>query len=513
MSTNSFVPDVSFLQQREQQQDKQHIRPQDEESQRIGVKAGPGLLPSCSESAEGLYCQSSVTAPNGATANGRDADRRGSATPVSSASKSSQSVHQSTNTPPNTDSPDVGSQHIPNPLPQQQQQQQQSNQAPASENPADRPNIYQGGQSQQTTLATHVPHSTPTGSAALPSNGRSSSTVAANPTTTAVPTAVPTTKGKYSLNDFQLIQTLGTGSFGRVHLVCSVHNGRYYAMKVFRKSHVVKAKQIEHTNDERRILAMCRHPFITRMWGTFQDCKSIFIIMDYIEGGELFSLLRKSKIFPNQVAKFYSAEVLLALEYLHSKNIIYRDLKPENILISRSGHIKLADFGFAKQVETTTYTLCGTPDYIAPEIIAVQPYTKAVDWWSFGILIYEMIAGTTPFYDPSPMKTYENITKCQVVYPNHFQMDVIDLLHGLITKDITFRLGNLKNGVDDIKNHPWFNEVIWENLLQGNIETPYEPNIPAGVGDASQFEKYPEDRYDYGISNVPDEYGHFFPDF
>lgn len=323
----------------------------------------------------------------------------------------------------------------------------------------------------------------------------------------------PVTKGKYSLKDFKLIQTLGTGSFGRVHLVRSVHNNRFYAMKVFRKSHVVKAKQIEHTNDERRILSVCRHPFITRMWGTFQDCKSIFIIMDYIEGGELFSLLRKSKVFPNQVAKFYSAEVLLALEYLHSKNIIYRDLKPENILISRSGHIKLADFGFAKQVETTTYTLCGTPDYIAPEIITVQPYTKAVDWWSFGILIYEMIAGTTPFYDPLPMKTYENITKCDVIYPNHFQLDVIDLLQGLITKDVTYRLGNLKNGVQDIKNHPWFSEVIWENLLQGNIETPYEPNIPPGVGDASQFEKYPEAVYDYGIYGIPDVYGHLFPDF
>ncbi|TID29344.1 hypothetical protein CANINC_002027 [Pichia inconspicua] len=323
----------------------------------------------------------------------------------------------------------------------------------------------------------------------------------------------PVTKGKYSLKDFTLIQTLGTGSFGRVHLVCSIHNGRYYAMKVFRKSHVVRAKQVEHANDERKILSICRHPFITRMWGTFQDCKSIFIIMDYIEGGELFSLLRKSKVFPNQVAKFYSAEVLLALEYLHSKNIIYRDLKPENILISRSGHIKLADFGFAKQVETTTYTLCGTPDYIAPEIIAVQPYTKAVDWWSFGILIYEMIAGTTPFYDPSPMKTYENITKAEVIYPNHFQMDVIDLLKGLINKDVTYRLGNLKNGVQDIKNHPWFSEVIWENLIQGNIETPYEPNIPPGVGDASQFEKYPEDNYDYGISGIKDEYGHLFPDF
>lgn len=321
------------------------------------------------------------------------------------------------------------------------------------------------------------------------------------------------TRGKYSLADFEIIRTLGTGSFGRVHLVRSVHNGRYYAMKVLRKSRVVAAKQIEHTNDERRILAITHHPFITRMWGTFQDCKSVFMIMDYIEGGELFTLLRRSRTFPNQVAKFYSAEVLLALEYLHSKNIIYRDLKPENILLARSGHIKLTDFGFAKEVETNTYTLCGTPDYIAPEVIAFQPYNKAVDWWSFGILIYEMLAGRTPFYDSSPIKAYEKITRCHVHYPASFHPDAVSLLQGLIRKDVTYRLGNLKNGVNDIKDHPWFKEVVWDNLLRGNIETPYEPDIPSGVGDSSQFDVYPEAHYDYGISGIDDKYGHLFPDF
>lgn len=328
---------------------------------------------------------------------------------------------------------------------------------------------------------------------------------------TKLPTRI--TKGKYSLSDFEIIRTLGTGSFGRVHLVKSVHNSRFYAMKVFRKSRVVQAKQIEHTNDERRILAITHHPFITRMWGTFQDCKSIFMVMDYIEGGELFTLLRRSRTFPNQVAKFYSAEVLLALEYLHSKNIIYRDLKPENILLTRSGHIKLADFGFAKEVETNTYTLCGTPDYIAPEVIAFQLYNKAVDWWSFGVLIYEMLAGRTPFYDPSPIKTYEKISQCHVHYPSTFSSDAVSLLKGLIRKDVTFRLGNLKNGVDDIKKHPWYKEVVWKSLLQGSIETPYEPDIQSGVGDSSQFNTYPELIYDYGTTGEKDEYGYLFPDF
>lgn len=516
MSTNNYVPDVSFVHQQQQQQDKQPIRSSDEGARMMDSVSNVGAHHSSrcnqltNDDGENMI-QDRSAAPIENNVDFSHSSLNNGSHPNSKLQSNIQLIST-----PVANSQNLVDQQIPNQPHQgslqQQQRQQKSNAGSAListfVSTTDHSNQTQENQNRNNVPANKTPHNTPNDSLATPSDRRVTSGAATSNTP-----SVPTTKGKYSLNDFQLIQTLGTGSFGRVHLVCSVHNGRYYAMKVFRKSHVVKAKQIEHTNDERRILSMCRHPFITRMWGTFQDCKSIFIIMDYIEGGELFSLLRKSKIFPNQVAKFYSAEVLLALEYLHSKNIIYRDLKPENILISRSGHIKLADFGFAKQVETTTYTLCGTPDYIAPEIIAVQPYTKAVDWWSFGILIYEMIAGTTPFYDPSPMKTYENITKCQVVYPNHFQMDVIDLLHGLITKDVTYRLGNLKNGVEDIKNHPWFNEVIWENLLQGNIETPYEPNIPAGVGDASQFEKYPEDRYDYGISNIPDEYGYLFPDF
>ncbi|KHC41691.1 cAMP-dependent protein kinase type 3 [Candida albicans P76067] len=323
-----------------------------------------------------------------------------------------------------------------------------------------------------------------------------------------------TTKSKYTLNDFQILRTLGTGSFGRVHLTRSIHNGRFYAMKVLKKQRVVQMKQIEHTNDERRMLKLAQHPFIIRMWGTFQDCHNLFMIMDYIEGGELFSLLRKSQRFPTPVAKFYAAEVFLAIEYLHSLDIIYRDLKPENILLDKNGHIKLTDFGFAKEVQDVTYTLCGTPDYIAPEVVATKPYNKSVDWWSFGILIFEMLTGYTPFYDPTPMKTYENILNGSITYPDYLPPDILDLLQKLIVKDLTQRLGNLQGGSDDVKNHPWFKEVIWERLLSRDIETPYEPPITSGVGDTSQFDRYPEDKdLDYGISGVEDPYRDQFQDF
>lgn len=319
-------------------------------------------------------------------------------------------------------------------------------------------------------------------------------------------------KGKYSLTDFQILRTLGTGSFGRVHLVRSVHNNRYYAIKVLKKVQVVKMKQVEHTNDERRMLKLVEHPFLIRMWGTFQDSRNLFMVMDYIEGGELFSLLRKSQRFPNPVAKFYAAEVTLALEYLHSHNIIYRDLKPENILLDKNGHIKITDFGFAKEVPDVTWTLCGTPDYIAPEVVTTKPYNKSVDWWSLGILIYEMLTGYTPFYDQTPMKTYENILLGHVRYPSYLHPDAVDLLQKLITKDLTRRLGNLQGGSSDVKSHPWFSEVIWEKLLSKDIETPYEPPIQSGVGDTSLFDRYPEEELDYGVSS-PDPYSNLFTDF
>ncbi|KAL6942388.1 cAMP-dependent protein kinase catalytic subunit [Hanseniaspora vineae] len=319
-------------------------------------------------------------------------------------------------------------------------------------------------------------------------------------------------KGKYTLQDFQIMRTLGTGSFGRVHLVRSVHNNRYYAIKVLKKYRVVKMKQIEHTNDERRMLKLVQHPFLIRMWGTFQDSKNLFMVMDYIEGGELFSLLRKSHRFPNPVAKFYAAEVVLALEYLHMHNIIYRDLKPENILLDKNGHIKITDFGFAKEVDTVTWTLCGTPDYIAPEVITTKPYNKSVDWWSLGILIFEMLAGYTPFYDTTPMKTYEKILHGHVSYPSFFTPDVVDLLSKLITADLSRRLGNLSSGSDDIKGHPWFSEVVWERLQAKDIETPYEPPIQSGCGDSSLFDMYPEEQLDYG-SIGDDPYFKYFEEF
>ncbi|QRV83850.1 Serine/threonine-protein kinase [Ceratobasidium sp. AG-Ba] len=319
----------------------------------------------------------------------------------------------------------------------------------------------------------------------------------------------------YTLKDFRILHTLGTGSFGRVHLACSRHNHRHYAIKVLNKAKVVQQKQVEHTNSERSVLASVRHPFIVNLWGTFQDVNNLFMVMDFVPGGELFTLLRKSKRFPSPVAKFYSAEVILAIDYLHSHDIIYRDLKPENILLGADGHIKLTDFGFAKHVPDITWTLCGTPDYLAPEIVNQRPYNKSVDWYAVGILLYEMLAGCPPFFseEPNPMRLYERIRAGRIEYPRYFEHMAVELMRGLVNVDLSNRLGNMSGGSTDILNHPWFAEVPWEKLATKEVQPPYVPQL-GGDGDASQFERYrEEDTTEYGQTVGRDPHMTLFMDF
>ncbi|KAF1804099.1 camp-dependent protein kinase 2 [Mucor lusitanicus] len=317
---------------------------------------------------------------------------------------------------------------------------------------------------------------------------------------------------RLKLADFNMLRTLGTGSFGRVHLVQSRVNARYYAVKVLKKSEVVRLKQVEHTNNEKHILESVAHPFLVNMWGTFQDTVNLYMVMDYVPGGELFSVLRRSKRFPDHVAKFYAAEVILAIEYMHSKNVIYRDLKPENLLLDSQGHIKITDFGFAKHVPDITWTLCGTPDYLAPEIIQSKGYGRAVDWWSLGVLVFEMLAGYPPFYDDDHLKLYEKILAGRVKYPQYFIPNSKDLLKRLLTADLTKRYGNLKDGSEDIKRHVWFQGVDFNRVLARQIRPPYVPSI-RGEGDASHFDRYPETDEQYGNEAAPDPFRNLFPDF
>ncbi|KAF7973033.1 hypothetical protein HWV62_16308 [Athelia sp. TMB] len=331
-----------------------------------------------------------------------------------------------------------------------------------------------------------------------------------------VPRVVRRPKGAYRLSDFIIQRTLGTGSFGRVHLVRSKHNLRFYAMKVLNKEKIVRTKQVEHTNNEQHMLESVQHPFIVNLWGTFQDSSNLYMVMDFVPGGELFTLLRRSNRFPEPVAKFYAAEVALALNHLHNQDIVYRDLKPENILLNSDGHIKVADFGFAKACATTTWTLCGTPDYLAPEIVMQHRYNKSVDWYALGVLVFEMLSGLPPYHTPDTNHAvlYEKITRGPrfIRWPA-FAPAATDLILKLMEGDASKRFGNLQHGAGDVFAHAWFKEVDWEKLRNREITAPYLPKIQ-GDGDASAFEKYPEDNAAdrYGMP-APDLYGKEFPDF
>lgn len=316
--------------------------------------------------------------------------------------------------------------------------------------------------------------------------------------------------GRPRLEDWEIVETLGTGTFGRVLLVRQRPSYRphayhpifphlfqgvdplspppqtttqadgqlpHFAMKVLRKSEIVRLKQVEHINSERAILERIRHPFIVELYSTYQDNLNVYMLLSYVPGGELFSHLRRAGRFSADVTRFYLASIILAIENLHSRNIIYRDLKPENLLLDRAGYLRIADFGFAKIVEDRTFTLCGTPEYLAPEIVLSQGHGKAVDYWALGILAFEMLAGYPPFFDDHPLGIYEKILRNEVAFPAHIDMYAKDLIRGLLTTDRSKRLGNLRGGAKDIMEHAWFSGVDWGSLERKEIGAPIVPRV------------------------------------
>ncbi|CAF0915902.1 unnamed protein product [Brachionus calyciflorus] len=250
------------------------------------------------------------------------------------------------------------------------------------------------------------------------------------------------------LKEFEFLQTVGTGTFGRVILTKNTITNEYNALKLMSIPEIIRLKQIDHVKNEKLILSTMKpHPFIVRLLWTHHNSQFLFMLMEYLPGGELFTLLKQKQKFDVKTTLFYIAEIVCALEYLHSFQIAYRDLKPENILLDSEGHIKLTDFGFSKKIPNKTYTLCGTPEYLAPELIMNKGHDLTCDWWSLGVLIYEFLSGSPPFYDENRNLVYEKILMGKIEWPRYFDSVSRDIIKKLMNPDPTKRLGSGNCGV------------------------------------------------------------------
>jgi len=271
--------------------------------------------------------------------------------------------------------------------------------------------------------------------------------------------------GPLQLSDFSVTKgTLGEGAFGKVRRCLHKKTGQVFALKQMCKSDIVSMGQVEHIMQETQILSRIMHPFVTNKFGAVVTLSNLILIMEFCPGGDLFDQLYKHKSFGLADARIFTLQVLLPLEYLHGLGIVHRDLKLENILVAQTGELKLTDFGFAKYIKYRSWTLCGTPEYLAPEIILEKGHGKAVDYWAFGVLFYEMLNGHSPFEAEDHLATYQKILDGSVNYPSTMHCDATDLISKLLQKDISRRYGNLVNGAQDIKDHVFYinSGISWD---------------------------------------------------
>jgi serine/threonine protein kinase len=294
---------------------------------------------------------------------------------------------------------------------------------------------------------------------------------------------------KITKDDFELLNVIGKGSFGKVMQVKKKTDGQIYAMKVLRKEAIIARKQVAHTRAEKSILQKIQHPFIVRLHYAFQTKDKLYMILDYVNGGELFFHLKKEGRFSEQRVKFYAAQITCAIAHLHSLGIVYRDLKPENILLDSNGNVCITDFGLSKEItpEEGTHTFCGTPEYLAPEVLKGQGHGLAVDWWSLGTLIYEMLTGLPPFYSQNINLMYQKILNGELRFPSFISAEAQSLLEGLLTRDPEKRLGSGSEGTNEVKRHSFFKDIDWSKLEKKEIEAPFKPKVK-DVLDVSQID-------------------------
>ena len=280
-----------------------------------------------------------------------------------------------------------------------------------------------------------------------------------------------------TLEDFKHLKILGQGSFGKVVLVKNQNNNKLYAMKILDKKFIVKKNQVSHTQTERALLEKLKHPFIVRLNYAFQDSKRLYFLTEFLQGGELFFHLRRNSGYKEKAVRFYMCQILLALEYMHDNNYIYRDLKPENILIDKEGNIKLTDFGLSKIMppdETTTYTMCGTAEYLAPEILFGKGYDKTCDWFSFGVVLFEMFCGYHPFKSKG-QRIDPKIYLRKTYIPEKVGKTARDLIEKLFVSNPKKRLGY--KSADEVKNHPFFQGIDFDKVLRKEYKPPFVPKL------------------------------------
>ena len=293
-----------------------------------------------------------------------------------------------------------------------------------------------------------------------------------------------------SANDFELLKVLGKGSFGKVLQVRKKDTNRIYAMKVLNKKDIVERQEIQHTLSERNVLIQAQNPFLVGLKFSFQTPEKLYLVLDYMNGGELFYHLQNETAFSEERAKFYTAELVLALRHLHKYNIVYRDLKPENILLDSNGHVALTDFGLCKEnvsFDDTTNTFCGTAEYLAPEVLTGQGYGKAVDWWSLGILFFEMTTGLPPFYSENTNLMYKKILHNKLLFPPGYSELGQSLVRGLLERDPRRRLGGGPSDATEVQKHPFFAGMDWEKLYKKQYKPPFKPKVESET-DTSNFD-------------------------